>query len=941
MEEDVYVPDGAEKAPRALMAPKVTMLARPSIVSPPIILFAVDANTFASLALLNQQWRQVSESASLYAYHLLRCPAFSSTTAHVTDPVDADNLIDVKHQFLTEVRRNAFDVFLRPRKTLVKLISSSMSSATAFPQGEVFRFSFSGNGQLVLCISSSRIVVLDVGSDPVAVKHELKTRRRALGATVRDDGSMVAVLSSMHQVNIYQLSDEEAKHIQSITLNDAPRDLTFSPTGSVLALAFEDNIEVYAVGSEVLSTERRAARCLRVDSITFSSDGSMLLGSPSDGEREGIITITAPFYTEPGVEASPEEVHMRMWTTQILFPETTDGFSHACIISAHEEGDDSWILGYDNQLATFRAIRMNDIDAGTVYFASPFWDDETREQHPSMLPTTDVEGELVVLGFQDSGLWLYGIPGRLNVAPKSASYNGIRGSQLCGDHHLGPHASVPRDNVAQLQKIIRQPKVLVRGRQVTDMHGITSACWVRSSSSTPNSSRSNRRLVAVAPGGVLPQNFGEEDIPVDGGRVLLLDFERSTRNGETVELDIEVGETAPKILVEPSSSMDAEVELERRRTRIYRPGSHPVLSTPGQRPLRPPISRENRRTASQSAVAQIRPNTMAFPNPQNVVDNAGIPDIPYDNTQPRSQDSLRRAATAAASTRGRYDPRYRSTPRHRYLPHESDADNWVPPPPPYSRKADNPLPEDLRQTLLPGAPAAAAAAAGPSGDDGPANNNEPPNDEPATHDLPQPVSRTRSTRQRQRPQSIAILQRLGTITGSRLGGRNKRNSTVIAVDQLPEPVQAPSMEPSESASQVGRRPQQPVVALNGVPQSQLFSSSNQPVDEVRPPTANAQPPGSQLPVNTLGEAYYHAYAASSPNLVQTPQHAGRVQATPYGSNFQASRQQVSTRRRVLTEPGRSAPPQSEEWRRRIEDWNEHTIKERNRLNRRTKMCIVM
>jgi hypothetical protein len=184
------------------------------------------------------------------------------------------------------------------------------------------------------------------------------------------------------------------------------------------------------------------------------------------------------------------------------------------------------------------------------------------------------------------------------------------------------------------------------------------------------------------------------------------------------------------------------------------------------------------------------------------------------------------------------------------------------------------------------------------------------------------------------------LQRLGTITGSRLGGRSKRNSTVIAVEQPPDPVRPPSMEPSESASQVGHLPQQPIVALNGVPQSQLFSSSNQPVDAVRPPMANVQPPG-QLPVNTLGEAYHHAYAASSPNLVQTSQHAGRVQTTSYGSNFQASRQQVSTRRRVLTEPGRSAPPQSEEWRRRIEDWNEHTIKERNQLNRRTKMCIVM
>ena len=184
---------------------------------------------------------------------------------------EAESLPNLKRLFLEETRRNAFDVFLRPRKTLVRLISSSMSSSTAFPQGEVFRFSFSANGSLVLCISSSRIVVLDLSVDPVAVKHELQTRRRPMGATILDDGSLLAVLSSSHRVNIYRLCSDDAKRIQTITLNDAPRDLTFSPTGSVLALSFEDTIEVHAVGEETLSTERRAARCLRVDTLSFAS----------------------------------------------------------------------------------------------------------------------------------------------------------------------------------------------------------------------------------------------------------------------------------------------------------------------------------------------------------------------------------------------------------------------------------------------------------------------------------------------------------------------------------------------------------------------------------------------------------------------------------------------------------------------------------------------
>lgn len=513
-----------------------------------------------------------------------RCPSFSWTHGAIPTP-KADSLTDLKRQFVKQVNQNAFDVGLRPRQTLVRLISSSMSSSTAFPQGEVFRFSFSANGQMVLCISSSRIVILEVAADPVAVKHELKTRRRPLGATIRDDGSLVAVLSSTHRVHIYELFDDEAKHIQVITLNDAPRDIAFSPTGSVLALAFDDSIEVYAVGEDALPTHRRAVRCPRVDALSFSPDGSMLLGSSAESLNYGIVTITAPFYTETGTDASPEELHMRMWTTQILFPEITPGFSHACLLAGHEESDDTWAVGYDDQLAAFRALKLNNANEGIVYFASPFCGDESREMKPSMRPAMDDAGDLVALGFQDSELWIYGVPERLDLAPRRNPTSGgqveITGTRIGGVHHGGD--CPPRDNLAQLQKIVQQPKILIRGRRVTDMHGITSARWVRAAESALDGSRIGRRLVAVAPGGVRPQVFGDEDIPIDGGRILLLDFERSTKNGETVELDIEVGEMEPKILMEPDSSMDTEVELERRRTRLHRGDTATGISGLGQR----------------------------------------------------------------------------------------------------------------------------------------------------------------------------------------------------------------------------------------------------------------------------------------------------------------------------------------------------------------------
>jgi len=809
---------------------------------------------------------------------------------------------------MEEIRRNAFDVFMRPRRTLIRLISSSMSSSTAFPQGEVFRFSFSANGQLVLCISSSRIVVLDLVADTVTVKYELKTRRRPLGATVHGDGSLLAVLSSSHKINVYSLSDEEVKLIQTITLNDAPRDLIFSPTGSVLALSFEDCIEVHAVGEAALPTERRAARCPRVDAISFTPDGSMVLGSPLDYELDGIVSITAPFYTEPGIDATPQEVQMRMWTTQILFPEITPGFTHACLINGHDESDDTWILGYDIQLAAFRAIKTSNTGMGGVYFASPFLAGESREMLPITMPTTDEAGEMAALGFHDSEIWIYGIPKRLDIhstSPTSGPSTNID-NRFGGGHHCEVRPP-PRDNLVQLHKIIQQPKTLIRGRQVTNMPGMTAAQWVQSI----EKNHFRRRLVSVAPGGVCPQFIGEEDVPIDSGRMLVLDFERSTTNGEEVELDIEVGEIEPKVLMEPDSSLDTEVELERRRTRLQRGDTDSTISSLRRMPSRDP--RRSPRPTAQTPLAHARRNSLSVPTSPEGVTAGDVPEIPYDNTQPRSRDTLQRAATAAASTRGRYDPRYRSTPNRRYVPHESDADNWVPPPPPYKREADEPLPEHLRQSLMPGT----------------TDNNIQPNGNQATQQI-QRSQTTRVPRQnlqdRPRPQS-AIFHRLGSIPRRPVGARRDSEVSRTALTNHDHTWPGPQNEAS------------PIVPImtdqipHPQPLPQLTVQSDEQADR------EAIMPMPSLGATMLGEAYL-PYSVSSPNLLHIPQPSGNaLDIMTAEDEAQIPERQRSFRRRVSTEPTSLPPPENQEWRRRIEDWNEHTIRERSR--KRRNKCILM
>lgn len=752
-----------------------------------------------------------------------------------------------------------------------------MSSSTAFPQGEVFRFSFSGNGQMVLCISSSRIVILDVATDPVAVKHELMTRRRPLGATIRDDGSLIAVLSSTHRVHIYRLSDDEAKHIQVITLNDAPRDIKFSPSGSVLALAFDDSIEVYAVAEEALPTDRRAVRCPRVDALSFSPDGAMLLGFTA----QGIVTITPPFYTETGTDASPEELEMRMWTTQILFPETIGcHITHVSLIAGHEEDDDHWVMGYDKQLGAFRTLQLNK-NAGIVYYASPFLADESREMRPSMRPATDDAGELSALGFQDSELWIYGMPG--------LGASEISGTEIGGGHHYGGCA--PRDNLAQLQKIVQQPKILIRGRRVSDMHGITSAHWVLSDS------KRRRRLVAVAPGGVRSQNFGEEDIPVDGGRILLLDFERSTMNGETIELDIEVGEMAPKILMEPDSSLATEVELERRRTRLHRGDTATTFAAIGHSA----VTRESR-----ALPLHFRRNSLAIPTSPGETSRGDIIDLPYDNTQPRSSETLHRAATAAASTRGRYDPRYRNSHNPRQIPHESDADNWVPPPPPYKRETVDPLPDDLQRMLLPQVNFA--------------NSTLRPEREE--------TGRVAQQSTRPRPQSVNF-QGIGNTTGA----RHRVNS--IGRDFNPEQlVPQDSVTNNFSQEQPGSASRPPTSLQPTTPTFALYPAELPPQENPMPlPYLRASALG-----DALGDAYF-PYSVSSPNLLHIPQPYEDGQGTAADDDHEIPQRQRSFHRRVSTEPSSLPPPTNEEWRRRIQDWNDNTIKERGR--KRRGKCHVM
>jgi len=131
----------------------------------------------------------------------------------------------------------------------------------------------------VLAYSSSRIHVLDVGVPEVKVIRELKILRRPASTTITDDGSLLAVLSTDLQVDLYDLTGGHPKHTKAVVLDHTPRTIALSPTGAVLACAYDSGVEVSSLDPGCISNDRRAVKCYAVDSLSFSSDGTQLLGT--------------------------------------------------------------------------------------------------------------------------------------------------------------------------------------------------------------------------------------------------------------------------------------------------------------------------------------------------------------------------------------------------------------------------------------------------------------------------------------------------------------------------------------------------------------------------------------------------------------------------------------------------------------------------------------
>ena len=626
-------------------------------------------------------------------------------------------------------------------------MSTTTSSSASFPGGEAFEFAFSPSGHWTLALSSSRIYVIDTLSPKISVQRELKVLRRPVAAAILDDGSILAVLSSHHQVNVYDLSNLDLKHLRSLSLDNRPHALALSPKGEVLAAAYDGGIELHSLAPSALASDRRAVKCDMVDALMFSGDGTMLLGTTQNSKNPGTVVLTAPYFNEGESNQHASDILGHMWTSQIIFPNSSRDCSHAVLLPHPTEGDSSWTFTYDRVFESFRAVRTDDMRNGTTYFTGPKRRTRSGVRAsknafiPCTLPAASDRGELVAAGFANKDVWLYGVPESLDtsIAPQidygsAPNTNIVLGasssSSSSGSNPRSPAISLTRGESAELTSlpqwqvlVDKYRNVFAKGRLVAEVPGVTGVRWVSRRHERLGEKSLAERLIITAPGGVSgPAELEQDDFAsVDGGRLVILDFDRTTDDGSLEQMNFELGIVKPEVLPEGNVDMDTEVAVVRQRTVRKQRGAAsgtsvaqalaaaqgvPTQSLDATTP-EPTSNPDEASTASSSPIGG--PSAFSPADGLTLEEASAAFDGPYSHTAPRSRNSLYRSATAVAANRQRNPPRilesgqvaYRRADGRGELPHESDADNWVPPPPPYTAKPDIPLPEHLRVSVMP------------------------------------------------------------------------------------------------------------------------------------------------------------------------------------------------------------------------------------------------
>jgi hypothetical protein len=561
-----------------------------------------------------------------------------------------------------------------PSLTLLELVSNTASSS-ALPDS--FDVNVSRKGGYVAVYSASNLFLIKTVQLPRLWARTLQVKRKPVAIDITEDGFLLAVLSRPSQVDLYEIhgeGDNQIKKRRTIMLVHEASSIVISPDARILITGNKFGIEVIAIGPEVPETTRRTLSGPAGDALEFSDDGRTLLITGYARKSDGSALFVLPgLYDGPLTEEGepipqPPEA---AWTGSVLFPETARIARQATLLPDADTGtfnelfafnaeEDSWGI-YDIACQRFTQRKMFLPDHAR-WTRSEFVDDAM----PAVSPNADLAA--VALRMRGTtNIWIYEVPGWEYKPSEKTKLDAPIQPCFC--------IPIPNDNAGTLQEIC-----VLR--------------WVRLNANV-------QRLVAVGNSSILP---GENDVPGaplgSKGVLIVLDFDKTKPLGSVpptvLKTEYDLDPLCPgEMLPEGSIDFDREVELVRTRTMAQRRAQdrNDIVARRPSRIGTTPVQRARTTTNRAAPRAPLPSDEAEELTPEEA---QAMFEAPYDNQQPRSQMSLARAATVAAvSPANRRHLRalpfrpleYRRADGHRELPHESDADNWVPPPPAYTTTA--------------------------------------------------------------------------------------------------------------------------------------------------------------------------------------------------------------------------------------------------------------
>lgn len=561
-----------------------------------------------------------------------------------------------------------------------KLCTNSVVSSTLFPRPEALSLKLSYCGRWVLAVNSSRVVLFDVRDLSVTKAKAFAVRNRPIAFDIHDNGSLLVVLTRSHQVSVYHLSSggQNSVHfVRAINLDLPCKDLMISPDGMLFAAIHEsgDGLEFVSLSSNMTTTDHRLVTCKGVDIGSFSMDSRTFVGTNTSMESSltttTIFTVHRPEEPFTISEGAEPENSDKAWIRTLLFPQVIDCISHATIVPDPNTRYIDELLAYRHDLdeLAITDIKLGLLATKTVNLRHPT-NAEQKYAMSALTPAVSANGERIAVAVQNYNsleIWVYELP--------------------TAKHQKGAGSIPSSPGQMNTQRLPIEPTWRM-SLSTTDLSSIDSISDIRWTNSTSSHDPSNRLAQLVVAGRCanvdnLVQDVASKPVAPEAS-IVVINFDT---DAEFITSDALQLESIATIDVLPTQELglEQEIELVRRRTTV-------------QNKLPTQTSTRRRGTNSRRNTDRI-PLMQSHSHSGRVSDGTTGMDEPYSHSQPRPLSSLHPAATttAVAPPHRRhlqalpgYHLEYRRADGRSdtFVPHESDADNWVPPPPPYTPEPD-------------------------------------------------------------------------------------------------------------------------------------------------------------------------------------------------------------------------------------------------------------